>query len=227
MKNNYFKMIVIACLSTFLFGCHSEKNDKSHGHNKKNQVIPPGGHNDHPSGGPSSPNSSTSKEESFTYEFQLNGCSTAKHQFSSQEEMCISLQNDTLNNSCASDLRREHFQKFCPNQTYQPFKEDGAHNNKQQASPGERDQLKGDILVRTLYAGESSLVLFKNPTGESARTLVYCVESHQNATKLLSEPGMGGVIITKGTKIVMKNDTSAAFNDGSKLKGTYLQFNCQ
>lgn len=235
MKNNDFKNIVIAIISIItLSACHSE-NDHKTGNHKKNGH--PTGHNNRP-GQPSGPpidhnqqhgdhSSSNGKIESFTYNFDLNGCKTGKHQFNSLEEMCMGLQNDTLNNSCASELRVNHFQTFCPNQTYQPFKDSKVNNDNPDLLPSSRDHLKGEVLIRTLYAGESSLVLFKNPTGESARTLVYCTDNKHQAKKVLTEPGMGGMIITKGTKIVMKNDTSNAFNDGSSLKGTYIQFECQ
>lgn len=224
MQNN--DLAIVSLLIIFgLTACHSEHDSKVNTHHKNSHSSGP--QRGHPQHGDQS--TSNDKVESFTYDFDLNGCKTGRHQFNSLEEMCVGLQNETLNQSCASDLRIKHFQAFCPNQMYQAFNEKDSNNNTSNPTslPEERDQLKNDVLVRTLYVGEGSLVLYRNPTGEPARTLVFCVDKNIHAKTLLTNPDMGGVIMTKGAKIVMKNDISNAFNDGSNLKGTYIQFECK
>lgn len=89
------------------------------------------------------------------------------------------------------------------------------------------DKLKGDTLIRTINPGEGSMVLFQNPTNEPARTLVSCVPSTDMAKKSLSDDQMGGIMIISGSTMILKKDTSNVFNDGSNLKGDYIQFECK
>ena len=52
-----------------------------------------------------------SKNESYSYDFSLNGCKTESHSFNSKEEMCQGLKNRELNRSCAYSMRREYFKQ--------------------------------------------------------------------------------------------------------------------
>lgn len=89
------------------------------------------------------------------------------------------------------------------------------------------DNLNGDTLIRSISAGEGSLVLFQNPMNEPARTLVSCVPSSEIAKKSLSDDQMGGIMIISGSTMILKKDSSNAFNDGSNLKGDYIQIECK
>ncbi|KHD88482.1 MAG: hypothetical protein OM95_08180 [Bdellovibrio sp. ArHS] len=51
--------------------------------------------------------------EELTYEFSFNGCSTGRHKLLSKKEFCDALLNDALNNSCARELRIEHYNRHC------------------------------------------------------------------------------------------------------------------
>lgn len=53
----------------------------------------------------------------FTYEYKFNGCSTGKHQLSSKKEFCDTLLNDSVNNSCAREMRIESYNRMCTNTT--------------------------------------------------------------------------------------------------------------
>lgn len=55
------------------------------------------------------------------YELTENGCTTGRHTFPSFPEMCVGLQNNTLNNDCALNMRAEHFRRYCQGQTFSPF----------------------------------------------------------------------------------------------------------
>jgi hypothetical protein len=180
-------------------------------------------------GGTSAPNNPTTstKTESLSYEFEFNGCKTGRHQFSSTEELCTGLRNDTLNNSCAIDLRADFFQKNCPSQSFDVFSDARPQDSPSNAGAKAGDVLNGDTLNRTILAGQGSLVLFKNPTGESANALIYCVPDAETAKSMLSDSKMGGVMLTRGTSIVLKNDTSSSFNDGTNLKGSYIKIECK
>jgi transposase-like protein len=82
-------------------------------------------------GGDSSPQSpaqsplqndkSNVKTDSLSFEFEINGCKTGKHVFNSRDELCKGLQNNTLNNNCAVDMRADFFQTNCPSQTFTTF----------------------------------------------------------------------------------------------------------
>ncbi len=53
--------------------------------------------------------SSETKSESYTYQFDLNGCETGQHQFSALKQMCEALKDDELNKFCALSLRENHY----------------------------------------------------------------------------------------------------------------------
>ncbi len=89
------------------------------------------------------------------------------------------------------------------------------------------DQLNGDVLVRSMSVNQRSLVLYKNPNGASAHTMVFCTGTEQFAKELLGYNEMGGVILMPNSKVVFKNDNSRTFTDGSKLSGQFIQFECK
>ena len=43
----------------------------------------------------------------LTYQYEVNGCDTGKHEFDSLAEYCEGLADDDLNNGCAADLREQ------------------------------------------------------------------------------------------------------------------------
>lgn len=57
-------------------------------------------------------NSSTSSQ-TYTYQYNVNGCDTGKHTFHSTKEYCEGLADDELNNGCATQFRCEAFDKRC------------------------------------------------------------------------------------------------------------------
>lgn len=54
-------------------------------------------------------NNNYSNSESYTYEFEYNGCNTGKHKFNSKEALCDGLKSQSLNDYCALPLREEAF----------------------------------------------------------------------------------------------------------------------
>lgn len=205
------------------------------------------------------------KDESLSYEFSYNGCSTGRHEFNSKAAMCEGLQDDDLNNYCAIGMRASHFDANCPGKTFVASSkkgpqgglggaggqggfggEQGGLGGGQQggvqtqsggvpeveqvqvaAADPQNDELVGDTLVRSITAGSASLVLYKNPTGESASSMVFCAADAKSAKALFANAEMGGMVLTKGTKIILKNDQSKTFSDGTSLKGTYIQIECK
>ncbi|KYG63221.1 hypothetical protein AZI86_16090 [Bdellovibrio bacteriovorus] len=89
------------------------------------------------------------------------------------------------------------------------------------------DVLEGDTLIRRLSVSYSTLVFYKNPTGESGRTLVACLSNEQAAKESLSNSNGGGVMLVPNSTVVFKNDTSRSFTDGSNLKGQFIQIECK
>ena len=88
------------------------------------------------------------------------------------------------------------------------------------------DRLEGDTLVRSLGILDGSLVLFQNPTGESARALVLCVLDASAGKELLSEARMGGIMLSAGSRIVFKIDQSAYFSDGTSHGARLMKIEC-
>ena len=66
----------------------------------------------------SSNDNDQSKTESLSYSYEVNGCKTDKQQFDSVEKLCLGLQDEQLNHSCAQEYRREMFKKMCPGQNF-------------------------------------------------------------------------------------------------------------
>ena len=59
--------------------------------------------------------STVQSSKSLSYEYEVNGCSTGKQTFDSEEALCEALKSESLNNGCAQDLRELEFQaKQCP-----------------------------------------------------------------------------------------------------------------
>jgi hypothetical protein len=54
--------------------------------------------------------SSESKDESYKYRFTENGCDTGEQRFSSKQDYCGALKNDSLNNGCAATTRAKTFE---------------------------------------------------------------------------------------------------------------------
>lgn len=88
------------------------------------------------------------------------------------------------------------------------------------------DKLVQDTLIRSLKPFQGSLVLFKNPIGESTRTIVFCLWDEEMAINSLIRSDSGGVMLLPGSQIVFKNDQNKTFLDGSNLKGKFIQIEC-
>jgi hypothetical protein len=58
------------------------------------------------------------KSTSINYELTENGCATGKHEFSSHDDYCAGLKNDSLNNFCAIGMRYEKFKQDCGDKTW-------------------------------------------------------------------------------------------------------------
>ena len=51
--------------------------------------------------------------ESYSYDYNINGCKTGEHSFNSRRDYCLGLADDSLNNYCAGDLRCRVFKQEC------------------------------------------------------------------------------------------------------------------
>ncbi|MBX3034982.1 MAG: hypothetical protein KF865_13765 [Bdellovibrionaceae bacterium] len=89
------------------------------------------------------------------------------------------------------------------------------------------DVVKGDLLIRTLQVGETSMVLLKQPAGVSGRSMVNCLPDLESAQQMLSQERTGGLLLMPGSKVTVKNDTSRSFNDGSQVKSAFIRFECK
>ena len=57
--------------------------------------------------------SSDSNIESYSYEYEFNGCKTEQHTFNSKAAYCAGLQDDELNNHCAWQMREIDYNANC------------------------------------------------------------------------------------------------------------------
>ncbi len=53
------------------------------------------------------------KDESYSHEFDENGCKTGKHEFDAKADYCAALKNEGLNKGCAPLLRQKAFDADC------------------------------------------------------------------------------------------------------------------
>lgn len=58
------------------------------------------------------------KTTALSYDFTENGCATGKHEFSSQDDYCNGLKNDSLNKYCAINLRYNAFKQTCGDRSW-------------------------------------------------------------------------------------------------------------
>lgn len=67
--------------------------------------------------------------QALTYELSEKGCTTGRQTFPSFTELCVGLQNNTINNYCALDMRAQHFRRSCQGQNFSPFDAPVGDNN--------------------------------------------------------------------------------------------------
>lgn len=48
-----------------------------------------------------------------SYQFNVNGCDTGKVNYTSNDDLCAKLQDESLNKFCAQDKRKEMFDQSC------------------------------------------------------------------------------------------------------------------
>lgn len=203
------KLFTLVCLSVIFAGCSQSSDSKS-----ESKPVTPG----------ATETKIETKSETFGYEMNFYGCETGKQQFNSLAELCKGLQDDALNHDCARDMREEYFKAQCQGAQK---KSAGEITGPKAAELRARDKLVDDTLIRTLQPGNLTIMLYKNPNSESANVMVSCVSNAKAAVDSLNDSVMGGIILTTGAKIVLKNDRNRSFLDGTNFKATYLQIECQ
>lgn len=55
----------------------------------------------------------SSKDSSYSYELEQNGCKTGSQSFDSKDAYCAGLKDDRLNKNCAYSLRKSEFEQNC------------------------------------------------------------------------------------------------------------------
>lgn len=88
------------------------------------------------------------------------------------------------------------------------------------------DRVEGDTTIKSLSAGQVAFAKFLNPTGDKGETLVYCQGQVSVAKDALANVQMGGIMLLSGGKLILKNDRSATYTNGSQVETKYLQFEC-
>lgn len=106
--NKLLNTMILTTMILTVVACKSEKST----------VIVDGANKDDSALGGDSDNLVTTS--SFSYNFTYNGCETKKQIFTSKNEMCLGLQDDSRNNGCAKKLRENYFNQMCSG-TYTPF----------------------------------------------------------------------------------------------------------
>lgn len=147
----------------------------------------------------------TERVESFSYTLEQNGCSTETQNFGSLAEMCQGLQNNTLNNGCALELRAEFYKLKCTGSEFAAFDEEKG-NDKNYSNAIEHKKLKnGDTIVE----------LVKPTALGTAKKGAYipfsCASSVADAMNLEN-----GFTLLNGSKLLINRDQS-------KVKRKYPQ----
>ena len=76
-------------------------------------------------------------EETQSYSFELNGCATGEHSFSSLTDICAALKDEAVNKGCARSMRRDFFSsKGCAG-SFDPPAEKTTDATPQGASPNQ------------------------------------------------------------------------------------------
>lgn len=63
------------------------------------------------------------EDSAYSYNFNVNGCTTGEKNFSTREAMCDALTDDSLNNNCAENERYTKFLSDCPGRTWQTLEQ--------------------------------------------------------------------------------------------------------
>jgi hypothetical protein len=80
--------------------------------------------------GASQNTTTTTVQQTFRYQYDVNGCDTHPRLAISTGQLCQNLQFDGANNSCAEDARKAKFNDACPGQTWNPQAASDAINGK-------------------------------------------------------------------------------------------------
>lgn len=127
-----------------------------------------------------------------------NGCSTGTQVFTSIEEMCKGLQNNTLNNNCSLELREDFFKKNCSNAEFKPFDDESQLVADNFSSVLEQKKMKnGDISVELIKV---------TPLGtakKSVKSTFSCANTLEDALNLEN-----GFIFLNGSKAIINRDQS-------------------
>ena len=98
---------------------------------------------------------SEKKKESYSYDYTENGCNTGNHAFSELVQYCKALQDDNLNNGCASSMRQRAYTNECKNLLNNSPYNDGSEGttkpNDGETNPTTGNQSPIEAQVRTYY----------------------------------------------------------------------------
>jgi hypothetical protein len=119
--------------------------------------------------------SKSTKSESLSYSFKVNGCDTGKKTFSDLASYCESLLNDEANNYCAVDMRQEMYKQRC----------DGVSSNKNKSHNLDpsvpQEQSSGEQpAIETPQAPDAST----NPAEQAATDISFEVTLSAHNTRL-------------------------------------------
>jgi hypothetical protein len=127
-----------------------------------------------------------------------NGCSTGTQVFSSIEDMCNGLQNNTLNNNCSLELREDFFKKNCTNEDFKPFDDE---------SKLVTDNFSNVLEQKKMKNGDINIELIKvTPVGtakNSVKSTFACASTLEDALRLEN-----GFIFLVGSKAIINRDQS-------------------
>lgn len=140
-------------------------------------------------------------DNKFQYEFTINGCGTGKQTFNSSENLCIGLQNNTLNNNCALSLRESYFKSNCSGE-FTPVSTPVALDDKEfQTVQMELNSSKLDIILTSPEGAKT----------ESAVVFTSCFSD----TIALIDTYHNGFTLLNNSKAIINRDLDYTFGDGS------------
>jgi len=169
-------------------------------------------------------------DKNYSYSFDENGCKTGTQNFKSQGDLCLGLQNETLNHGCAEALRAQEFEKSCPGQTFTPNNfidarfDIGVTPNTYGSFPVPATLNSADFTYRSLNGDFSEDVSLKTAlTPDNKPGLEFsasCAVSETSAREI-----DGGLRVLSGARVALVQNTELA-TDITALHHDYTFINC-
>jgi hypothetical protein len=88
------------------------------------------------------------------------------------------------------------------------------------------DVVQDGVLIRRLKVGSAVNVYYVGSDGKSKQTIAFCAADANTAKDSLSSSGAGGIVLTRGSKAILRNDLSATQIDKLNPGNAIIELEC-